>query len=138
MSRVLYTNHTATATNEGVLAPTADDAAAENIYSITVPPSRDYPNIRVTTLLEVYQSATALSQAVTFKIRAGGKANADTADASFAHTTRNGIIDRQLNHYSAVLSGVNGGGTLKIQVMATADDAETDITGRGLFVEAVN
>lgn len=138
MSRVLYTNHTATATNEGVLAPTADDAAAEDIYSITLSPSRDYPNVRVTVLLEVYQSATALSQAVTFKIRAGGKANSVTADASFEHTTRNGIIDRQLNHYSATLPNINGGGTLKVQVMATADDAETDITGKGLFVEAVN
>lgn len=135
MGKTLVTDYTAE-TPFTVTAEGASGATITNVYSVTLPPSKEYNYVKVTAMIEILQAAGSTAQAITFDIRAGGKANSVAEDVSFEHTTR-AVIDRILNTYVAILPNVNGGGTLKVQNYGAAADANTTITGRGLTVEAI-
>jgi hypothetical protein len=136
-SRVLYSD-LVEETPITVPAEGASGVTIADVYSVDLPPSKDHKYIRVTAMVELYQSATATAQNVTFDIRAAGKAKSVAEDVSFIHTVRNGIIDRQLLTYEALIEA-NGGGTCKFQVYgATSADAQVTITGKGFMVEAVS
>ena len=135
MGRVLASTITASTPTTVPIIGAAGVTIAD-IFSVTVPPSRDYADVKVTVVIEILNTGTATAQAVNFDIRANSIANSVAATKSFAHTTR-AVIDRVVNTYVAVLPGINQGGVLKVQFSAAAADAQATVTGLALTVEAV-
>ena len=135
MGRVLASDNTATASATVPIIGTAGVTIAD-IYSVVVPPSRDYSNVKVTAVVEILTAVGATAQAVNFDIRANGIANNVAATHTYAFTTR-AAVDRVLNTYTAVIPNINHGGTLKLQFSAAAADANAAVVGKSLVVEAV-
>ena len=51
-----------------------------DIFSVTVPPSRDYDLVKITAVVEMLTTGTSAAQAVNFDVRPNGATNATTAD----------------------------------------------------------